>query len=288
MEPIRPSQRTKKIVVISALILLIALGLYVVYPFVKKQATLVVKSAQTIQNELFSTPLVGNENDKNATLTTGGVITITNKERTAAGLSVLTENKKLDAAAAAKLKDMFDKQYFEHVSPDGRGPGAVAESAGYSYIIVGENLALGNFKDDAALVAAWMASPGHRANILQTRFREIGVAVGKGNYNGKEIWMAVQEFGSPLSDCPAIDTRIKTQVDADKALTNSMNLKLEALQKEIKTMPRSTPPEQEAYNQKVHEYNDLVVAYDAALSKLKAEIDTYNAEVRAFNACIKE
>jgi len=111
-----------------------------------------------------------------------------------------------------QLDDIFEKQYFAHISPEGLGPSDLAEKSGYEYIMIAENLALGNFKDDNTLVNAWMDSPGHRANILNNRYTEIGVAVGKGffsesNENNKEeiateVWIAVQEFGLPLSSCP--------------------------------------------------------------------------------------
>ena len=57
-----------------------------------------------------------------------------------------------------------------------------------------------------------MASPGHRANILNSRFIDIGVAVKEGEYQGKETWLAVQEFGEPLSDCPSPSTDLRFQL----------------------------------------------------------------------------
>src|SRR6185369_15716694 len=118
------------------------------------------------------------------------------------GLPALKENALLDKAAKKKLDDMFAQQYFEHINPQGKGPSDLAKSVGYDYIAIGENLALGNFKNDAELVQAWMDSPGHRANILNKQYTEIGVAVGQGTYEGKKTWLAVQEFGRPTSSCP--------------------------------------------------------------------------------------
>jgi len=113
-------------------------------------------------------------NTKNIKLTVKGVIDNTNKQRALNGdLPVLKENFKLNFSAEKKLQDMFVKQYFEHNSPEGIGVGDLGLQAGYEYIIIGENLALGNFKDDASLVDAWMASPGHRANILNKKYTEI-------------------------------------------------------------------------------------------------------------------
>ena len=118
-------------------------------------------------------------------LSQNDVIDLTNKARATYGsLPALKENSKLDFSAEKKLQDMFMKQYFEHVSPSGIGVGDLANQISYEYIVIGENLALGNFKDDQALVDAWMASPAHRANILNKHYTEIGVAVGKGTFEG--------------------------------------------------------------------------------------------------------
>lgn len=114
----------------------------------------------------------------NARLTAAGIIEQTNAQRGDFGQSALKENEQLNQAALAKVKDMFAGQYFEHISPLGKGPADLAKAAGYLYVSIGENLALGNYKDDAALVEAWMNSPGHRANILDPRFTEIGIGVG--------------------------------------------------------------------------------------------------------------
>jgi uncharacterized protein YkwD len=139
-------------------------------------------------------------------LSKDNVISLTNDHRTENGnLAPLKENIRLNMSAENKLQDMFDKQYFEHVSPKGLGVGDLGEKVGYDYILIGENLAMGNFNSDLALVDAWMASTGHRANILNEHYTEIGVAVGKGTFEGKSVWMAVQHFGTPRDACPKVD-----------------------------------------------------------------------------------
>ncbi len=125
------------------------------------------------------------------------VIQQTNLERQKAGLAPLIENEKLNKAALAKAQDMLSKQYFAHVSPDGVGLVELLNSVGYIYQTAGENLAYGNFNNENKIVDGWMASPGHRANILNSKYTQIGVAVIKGIYQGKRVWMAVQEFGTP-------------------------------------------------------------------------------------------
>ncbi len=289
---------TSKKIFLGLVILLLTLwGFYLISPTFQTKVSELIKSAQQIAikgtiteigEEIFSTPLKGRDDASEADLTIAGVITYSNIQRGIAGLPELVENDLLNDAATLKLEDMFTKQYFEHVSPEGNGPGYLAEQVGYSYIVIGENLALGNFKDDEALVQAWMDSPGHRANILHTRFREIGVAVGQGTFEGKKVWLAVQEFGSPLADCPAISTVLKNQIDKDKATSVRMSATIEAIEAEIERMPRKTAEEQKAYNLKVDEYNSLITQYDKMLGTLRANIDKYNTQVQAYNACIKQ
>lgn len=218
-----------------------------------------------------------------ARLTRSGVIDWTNRNRSVQGVaSSLSENAVLDRAAEAKVDDMFAKQYFEHVSPSGVGVDKLAESVGYEYIVVGENLALGNFKDDETLVTAWMNSPGHRANILNARFQEIGVAVRRGTFEGREVWLAVQEFGRPLSSCPSVNPALKQAIENNKTQTESLKNSIEALKQELEAME---PKWGDAYNQKVDQYNSLVAPYNQLVEATRALVDNYNIQVRAFNEC---
>jgi len=76
------------------------------------------------------------------------IIYFTNFYREKEGLEKLKENETLNKAAEERLEDMFSKQYFEHISPEGIGAEKVVSNLGYQYIMVGENLALGNFKNE--------------------------------------------------------------------------------------------------------------------------------------------
>ena len=164
---------------------------------------------------------------KNIILSKDKVIEFTNKQRSENGsLEPLTENLKLDLSAEKKLQDMFDGQYFEHESPSGVKVGDLGEEVGYEYILIGENLALGNFKDDESLVLAWMNSPGHRANILNEHYKEIGVAVGSGIFEGRNVWLAVQHFGTPRNVCSKVDTVLYNQINIDQAKIKDMNSEL--------------------------------------------------------------
>lgn len=221
-----------------------------------------------------------------AALTISGVIRWTNIQRNQnGGLAALKENVLLDKAAQLKMQDMFKQQYFEHVNPQGKGPAELAAQVGYSYIAIGENLALGAFSSDPALVNDWMNSPGHRANILNSRFMEIGVAVGLGNYQGHTEWLAVQEFGKPSSSCPGVDSNLKAQINALQADINTLQPQMAQLKAQIDSAHPQTQAEYDAYNQNVADYNNLVKIYNNKVDSLKLATDQYNLEVADYNAC---
>jgi hypothetical protein len=126
------------------------------------------------------------------------VIQLTNQERAHQGLAPLTENSLLSSAAQAKAADMFQLDYWSHNSPTGKQPWNFIRQAGYKYRYAGENLAR-DFGDTPAMVAAWMASPTHRDNILSPRYQEIGIAVVDGELEGIATTLVVQMFGTLAS-----------------------------------------------------------------------------------------
>jgi uncharacterized protein YkwD len=224
-------------------------------------------------------------NTKSINLSIKGVINITNIYRASNGsLPPLTENPKLDFSAEKKLQDMFQKGYFEHISPDGVGVGDLGTLVSYEYIIIGENLALGNFKNDQALVDAWMASPGHKANILNKRYTEIGVAVGKGLYNGENVWMAVQHFALPKSACPSINEVLRGIITIDQDKIKTIEGDLASKKANIDT---GAVYEGQTTNGQIDSYNSLVSDYNKIIVDIKEKINTYNAQVRDFNNCIE-
>ncbi|MBQ3063670.1 MAG: SafA/ExsA family spore coat assembly protein [Clostridia bacterium] len=110
------------------------------------------------------------------------VVRLVNEERTKRGLSPLRENWQLSRVARFKSQDMRDNRYFSHNSPTYGTPFQMIKSFGISYRAAGENIARGQ-RTPAAVVAGWMNSAGHRANILSAAFTEIGVGyVADGNY----------------------------------------------------------------------------------------------------------
>lgn len=131
------------------------------------------------------------------------LVNLTNLRRAEAGLEPLTLNGQLSQAAQLKANDMFAKNYWAHTAPDGTTPWVFIKSAGYEYIYAGENLARG-FTNASDAVDAWMASPGHKDNMLSKNYSEIGFAVSAGNLTGDETVLIVEMFGSRPSSAPAI------------------------------------------------------------------------------------
>ncbi|MFI9808634.1 sigma-70 family RNA polymerase sigma factor [Streptomyces sp. NPDC052301] len=125
--------------------------------------------------------------------TVGQVVALVNKERAAAGCGPLTEDPQLEKAAQGHSDDMAARHFFDHTNPDGADPGQRITAAGYRWSTEGENIAQGQQTADSVM-QAWMNSPGHRANILNCSFKDIGVGVHQGP--GGPWW--TQDFGAEL------------------------------------------------------------------------------------------
>ncbi|MCH0566591.1 CAP domain-containing protein [Streptomyces sp. MUM 2J] len=120
------------------------------------------------------------------------VAELTNRERARAGLPPLGADVRLAAAARAHSEDMATRAYHAHTSPDGTQPWDRAAAAGSARRTIGENIACGQ-RSPAEVVAGWMDSPGHRANILAPAFTHIGVGFAGGGPSGT-YW--TQLFGA--------------------------------------------------------------------------------------------
>lgn len=131
-----------------------------------------------------------------ANISPESIIELTNAERQKLGLSPLAENKLLSEAARQKAADMFVFNYWAHVSPSGRTPWAFFTDVGYKYQFAGENLAR-DFRDPQSVFQAWMDSPSHRENVVNSKYQEIGVAVVDGTLQGAETTLVIQLFGTP-------------------------------------------------------------------------------------------
>ncbi|MFI0924314.1 sigma-70 family RNA polymerase sigma factor [Streptomyces sp. NPDC021012] len=118
------------------------------------------------------------------------VIGLVNQERAKAGCGPLTEHPLLTKAAQGHSDDMAARDFFDHTNPDGDGPGERITAAGYAWASYGENIAKGQ-TTAAQVMDSWMNSPGHRANILNCGFKEIGIGL---HTSGGPYW--TQAFGS--------------------------------------------------------------------------------------------
>ena len=131
-----------------------------------------------------------------AEITQSVLINLTNQERQTSGVGILKENEILNQAALLKAQDILEKDYFAHYSPEGISPWYWFDQAGYRYQAAGENLAIG-FLDSKEVSQAWMASPSHKKNIINPKYQDIGIAVAKGDFKGRETVVVVQLFGVP-------------------------------------------------------------------------------------------
>ncbi|AQY20527.1 hypothetical protein T261_07132 [Streptomyces lydicus] len=114
---------------------------------------------------------------------------LVNNERSKAGCAPLVVNAKLTKAAQAHSKDMADHRNMSHTGSDGSSPGDRITRAGYDWSAYGENVAYG-YATPESVMKGWMSSPGHKRNILDCSFKEIGVGLAQpGNY-----W--TQDFGA--------------------------------------------------------------------------------------------
>lgn len=299
------------IILVSVLVLLsLSAGGYFVYKkYFSKSST---NEISGLPGQLFGPRAA----QKAKTLDPAQVLYWTNKYRNDNNLASLTVNTTLVKAAQAKTDDMFDKQYFEHVSPSGVSPSDLVTATGYSYKTTGENLALGDFSSEKDLVDAWMASPGHRANILNKDYTEIGIAADLNTYQDRgKTWLAVQEFGKPLANCDKPNTNTSTDINNKKSTYDGLISQINNLNAEISNLNNQA-------NQKVQQGNDIYASThdqaqaqpywdeattlraqaatktaqaadlqkqtDTLSQEIQTESSKYNAQVDAYNTCIKQ
>ncbi|MEK7062859.1 MAG: CAP domain-containing protein, partial [Patescibacteria group bacterium] len=199
------------------------------------------------------------------------LVDLANKDRSEQKLAYLKINPKLEAAARLKAKDMAEKGYFAHYSPEGVSPWHWIKESDYNFIYAGENLAV-NFDDSGAVNTAWMASPGHRANILNDKFTEIGIASQKGYYNGRETTFVVQMFGAPAkTEVAVLPKPTPVPVKSESALVAISNVSQnfnvlgeseENLAKQIFIAVKDTSAESE-----VMPANTVQTAYSGSVAK---------------------
>lgn len=102
------------------------------------------------------------------------VIQLVNQERAKVKLDPLKVDTQLASAAQQHSKNMANKDFFSHTGKDGSSPFTRIEQTGYLFSTAGENIAAG-YTTPETVVQGWMRSSGHRANILNPNFTEIGI-----------------------------------------------------------------------------------------------------------------
>lgn len=240
-------------------------------------------------------------------LTRDTVIVLTNQARADNGLPPLAENQLLNSIAESRARDMLEKQYFAHVSPTGQQASDIAQSIGYPYKIIAENIGSGDFYTNQKIVDGWMQSPGHRNNILSSEVREIGAAVIKGNLKGLETYVTVQIFGlqsPPVTPkhCVAPSENLLLDIEQKKVELSSLQDQLQRLNVELREEKDAIETEQQqtygnaqkiqklnarisAYNEKSHWYNRTAGDAKAKADVMQSMYHEYDRILKAYNEC---
>ncbi len=253
---------------------------------------------QILGSEISTTknkPVVGSTSDyrkenfsKHLSLTSSNIVWFTNYYRTEQGLKSLKINTELVQSSTAKAADMFTNQYFDHVRP---GPEKISfdrfiDGQKYSFVKIGENLAMGDFSTSYEVVKAWMNSPSHKQNILDPQYTEIGVSIQYGSMNGQEVGIMVQHFGNPRKSCPSLDERMQQEIQTLRVKASDVQKEISLKQPlVISTESTITDP---TYELTVKEYNKLVESYNNLVKQVGSLVEIYNKQVKEIDDCIKK
>jgi len=184
-----------------------------------------------------------------SSITEQNIISATNKERVGLSIPALSTNELLTKAAYAKAKAIIESQTFQHDIGDRRFSSWVKD-VDYKYTYIGENLAL-DFTTSEGAIKAWLNSPSHKKNLLNDKFKEIGVAVVEHRFQGKNTTIIVQIFGTPVMPLNNIATNpeIKTEqaVIESQPASDNVNLAPVAYQPNLFESSRDI-----VYNKKVN------------------------------------
>lgn len=176
---------------------------------------LTVIGAQFIYSGITADLVAGKKTD----ITVESLLDATNTERQRADLPLLMINHKLNQASNSKAQDMFKKQYWAHVSPDGVQPWKWLEDEGYDFSKAGENLAK-DYTSTDAVINAWMNSVEHRKNILSPDYQDVGFAVVDGEYMNESSEFIVAFYG--LSSANAIANTHRSFISAVLSSNNDI------------------------------------------------------------------
>lgn len=314
--------KTNKILVYSVLTIFILGLLFFFYRyFSNKDLVESFMDIRNLDNISYTEPLLGPSREEiSESLISDEIVLLTNKQRENFGEQDLEINQKLTEAAKKKLEDMFINQYFEHVSPiDSTDISKYVMDEKYAYSYVGENLAMGDFGNEAEMVDAWMDSPGHKENILNKNYTEIGVAVKKGNIFDRNTWMAVQVFGQPSKNCELPDSSLYDDITKTKSVLDNLSEKNDEIRRlqdessklivegnesiekgnEIYKETKDISLAEDYWNNGEKLYNegvskneeankiiDEINSYESQSQELQIMISKYNSQVEVYNKCI--
>lgn len=150
------------------------------------------------------------------------IIALTNEARVDLGLPALVVAKKLNNSAQYKADDMSAKEYFAHTK-NNKTVATWLETADYKFETAGENLAVG-YSTAQDIVDAWKNSPTHYANLIDKDFKDFGVGLTGGVYNGQPTVFIAQHLASPLFKVEADkeSTKVLTKMRVEKKITKKV------------------------------------------------------------------
>jgi uncharacterized protein YkwD len=251
--------------------------------FLRERSVLVILAIASI---LLFASVIGTYVVKNskflAAIQSAFLVDLANEDRAEQGAGKLVMNEELVLAAQFKANDMAQKSYFAHTSPEGLTPWHWFGQAGYDYIYAGENLAV-NFNRSEDVQRAWMNSPLHRANILNNRYKEIGIATAEGMYKGEKTTFVVQMFGTPttsnLNTAPAPQTASVNDIpeveEEPEDLVASIDLNPEVEGESIiKPEVKKEVPLQSAPNPSVKTQTKIAQVEKPVTAETKTEVST--------------
>jgi len=166
------------------------------------------------------------------------ILALTNDVRAKDGLHALDRAALLDRSAEARASDMAENGYFSHTGPNGHTLGYFMKLTDHRYVNTGENLALG-FLTAEEVVDAWVKSPSHYANLVDADFKEFGIGIGEGMYEGGATIFIAEHFGDPIS----LETQARAAPETDTKETPRVALSQQQAQKTVYTPTPTTSVE---------------------------------------------
>lgn len=132
----------------------------------------------------------------------------------------------LTQVAATRVFDMYDREYFAHVSPLGESVQSVAGAAGYSHLAIAENLAKGQYASPDEVIQEWLGNARHRKALLSQGYVESGVALKK---LSDGTFIISQVFGVPLKNCPQTDAVLAGEYRSNVKLLEKLGVSSESI-----------------------------------------------------------